>query len=169
MELWKTVAAKQKEYFWTNETRPVEFRINQLKKLKQALVEWEDRILEALNRDLGKPKAEAYSTEIGMVHAQINEALLGIRKWTMRKNVSASIINFYSEGELIWEPYGTVLIFAPWNYPLQLTISPPGGSDGCGKLCSDQTLGRSAVYGQSDQGSGGGELFAGLHSGDMRR
>lgn len=132
MELWKTVAAKQKEYFWTNETRPVEFRINQLKKLKQALVEWEDRILEALNRDLGKPKAEAYSTEIGMVHAQINEALLGIRKWTMRKNVSASIINFYSEGELIWEPYGTVLIFAPWNYPLQLTISPLVGAMAAG-------------------------------------
>ena len=91
------VLDEQKKFFRTNKTKDVNFRIEQLKKLKSIIKENEDRILEALKKDLNKSFFEGYESEIGIVYEEINYQIKHLRKWTRRKRVSGSIIYFKSK------------------------------------------------------------------------
>lgn len=118
------VIEEQKKFFKTNKTKDVNFRIEQLKKLKLIIKENEDRILEALKKDLNKSFFEGYESEIGIVYEEINYQIKHLRKWTRRKRVSGSIIYFKSKAYIYKEPYGTILIIGPFNYPFQLIMAP---------------------------------------------
>ena len=123
MEL-KTIVEKQKEFFKTNATKSVEFRINILQKLEKVIRANEKRILSALYEDLSKSEAEAYMTEIGIVYGEIREALKKVKKWSKPKRVRGSLGTFPAKSYVYSEPYGVVLIMAPWNYPFNLSLSP---------------------------------------------
>ena len=127
-----TIIDKQKEFFYKNETRTIEFRLNQLKKLKQILKENEDKVLEALNKDLRKSSFEGYATEIGLVYEEINYAISNIRKWMKRESVKESLLYYPSKNYIYKEPYGVVLIIGPFNYPFQLIMSPLVGAIAAG-------------------------------------
>lgn len=118
------VLEEQKNFFKTNKTKDVNFRIEQLKKLKSIIKENEDRILEALKKDLNKSFFEGYESEIGIVYEEINYQIKHLRKWTRRKRVSGSIIYFKSKAYIYKEPYGVTLIIGPFNYPFQLIMAP---------------------------------------------
>lgn len=118
------VLEEQKNFFKTNKTKDVNFRIEQLKKLKSIIKENEDRILEALKKDLNKSFFEGYESEIGIVYEEINYQIKHLRKWTRRKRVSGSIIYFKSKAYIYKEPYGVILIIGPFNYPFQLIMAP---------------------------------------------
>ncbi|MCJ8013925.1 aldehyde dehydrogenase [Paenibacillus sp. KQZ6P-2] len=115
---------KQKDFYRSGVTRPYEYRLRQLKKLKEALVAYEKQIIEALRKDLNKSEFEAYSTEIGMVYEELSFTIKHLRSWMVPKKVKTALTHFGSKGRIIPEPYGTTLIIAPWNYPYQLAISP---------------------------------------------
>ena len=123
MEL-KSIVEKQKEFFKKDTTKSVEFRINILQKLEKAIRDNEKQILSALYEDLSKSEAEAYMTEIGIVYGEIHEALKNIKKWCKPKRVRGSLGTFPAKNYVYSEPYGVVLIMAPWNYPFNLSLSP---------------------------------------------
>ena len=123
MEL-KSIVEKQKEFFKKDTTKSVEFRINILQKLEKAIRDNEKQILSALYEDLSKSEAEAYMTEIGIVYGEIHEALKNIKKWCKPKRVRGSLGTFPAKSYVYSEPYGVVLIMAPWNYPFNLSLSP---------------------------------------------
>lgn len=114
----------QKEYFATNETKDIEFRINKLKKLREVLKSNEEGIFEALNKDLRKSSFESYITEVTMVYDEINIQIKNIRKWSKRRRVKTPIVQWPAKSFVQLEPYGTVLIIGPFNYPFMLTLSP---------------------------------------------
>lgn len=114
----------QKQFFNTNTTKDIQFRIQQLKILKNALQINENKILEALYKDLGKSQSEGFMTELAMVYAEINTTLKNIKKWSKPKRVKASLSTFPARNYIYYEPYGTVLIISPWNYPINLTFCP---------------------------------------------
>ena len=58
---------KQRAFYNTHKTKDITFRILQLKTLKKAIIAYEERLYEALWKDLHKSKFEAYATEIGLV------------------------------------------------------------------------------------------------------
>lgn len=118
------IIEKQRAYFLTGVTLDVDFRINQLKKLKNALHEFEPKLLEALTKDLGKPDTEGYVTELGVLFEEINYTLKHLRSWIKPKRVPTPLMHFISKSKIYTEPLGVVLIMSPWNYPLQLTIAP---------------------------------------------
>ena len=120
----KNIVEKQKEFFKTNATKSVEFRINMLQKLKKIIRDNEKQILSALYEDLSKSEAEGYLTEIGIVYGEIHEALKNIKKWSKSKRVRGSLGTFPAKSYVYSEPYGVVLIMAPWNYPFNLSLSP---------------------------------------------
>lgn len=122
----------QRTFFHENQTKNIRFRITQLKKLKTAILKNENRICEALFKDLRKSKEEAYLTEIGIVLSEINHHIKNLNKWKS-KRVSSPLALFPSSSKIIYEPLGVVLIIAPWNYPFQLLINPLIGaiSAGC--------------------------------------
>lgn len=145
MSLVQEILNEQKSFFNTNKTKDVEFRIENLKKLKSIIEENEDRIIEALYLDLNKSKAEGYMSEIAIVYSEINEALKNIRKWSKAKRVKGSISSFPSVSYVYNEPFGTALIMAPWNYPFNLTIAPLVASISAGN-CNMLKCSRSSVH-----------------------
>lgn len=120
----KNLIDLQREYFNAGKTLDVNNRINNLKKLKNAIVNNEELILKALKEDLGKSYAEGYMAEVGMVLDELTFAIKRLKSWTKPKRVRTSMANIPSKNLLYREPYGVTLIVSPWNYPFQLTMAP---------------------------------------------
>ncbi len=99
-------------------------RKEKLKKFSHVISLHENDIIEALNKDFGKPAFEAYLTEINVVQSDLKDAIKNIRAWAKPKRVRASILNFPSSDYIYTEPYGKTLIISPWNYPFLLAICP---------------------------------------------
>ena len=131
----QNIVAKQREFYLTHATRDVSFRRQALKKLQRALVEWEDRICEALQKDLGKCSTETYMSEIGMVRAGLRETLSHLRRWSRPKRVAAPLAQFPSTCRVEPEPYGVTLIMSPWNYPILLCLDPLAAAISAGNCC----------------------------------
>src|SRR5829696_4398251 len=104
--------------------RTLEARRTQLRQLQRLLVEGEDALLAALATDLGKPPMEAYSTEIGLVLAEIKTALRQLDVWCAPQRVKVQLAFKPGVAEIVPEPLGVVLVIAPWNYPVQLLLAP---------------------------------------------
>jgi acyl-CoA reductase-like NAD-dependent aldehyde dehydrogenase len=127
----QSIIQRQRAYFRTGETRSIEFRTNQLKRLRQAILDREAAIMQAVQADLRKPDFEAFATEIGVVQ-EIDYAIKHLRGWMKPKNVAMPPEQFPGKAQLIPEPLGVVLIIGPWNYPFQLMISPLVGAIAAG-------------------------------------
>nr|CAA71129.1 aldehyde dehydrogenase [Staphylococcus aureus] len=121
-----------KAFFNTQQTKDISFRKEQLKKLSKAIKSYESDILEALYTDLGKNKVEAYATEIGITLKSIKIARKELKNWTKTKNVDTPLYLFPTKSYFKKEPYGTVLVIAPFNYPFQLVFEPLIGAIAAG-------------------------------------
>ncbi|MFK0730500.1 MAG: aldehyde dehydrogenase [Gloeotrichia echinulata GP01] len=121
------IIRQQRQFFQTGKTKDVAFRIAQLKIIKQAILENEQEILQALKADLNKPEFETYATEI-LVTKEIDYAIKHIKTWTKPKKAEVPIDFFSYSARIYPEPLGVVLIIGPWNYPFQLVISPLVGA-----------------------------------------
>ena len=126
---------KQRSFFRTGKTKPVEFRRAQLSNLKRVLKEMEGEITQALHADLNKSPYEAYLTEIGIVYSEIDVALKNLKRWTKPNMKMTGLANFPGKSETRFEPYGVVLILSPWNYPFQLAMAPLIGAIAAGNCC----------------------------------
>ncbi len=100
------------------------FRKETLIQLLNAIVIHEDEIIEALYDDFKKPAFEAVLTETNYVITELKDTIKNLSKWAKPKKVFPSILNFPSTDFIYKEPYGKVLIIAPWNYPFQLALCP---------------------------------------------
>jgi aldehyde dehydrogenase (NAD+) len=123
---------QSKQYFKTHVTKDVKFRKQQLKSLSKSIKNHETELLEALNADLAKNKVESFTTEIGFVLKSIKLARKELKNWTKRKQVNTPLFMFPAKSYIMKEPYGTVLIIGPFNYPLQLVIEPLIGAIAAG-------------------------------------
>jgi aldehyde dehydrogenase (NAD+) len=122
--MFSNVIQKQKAYFMQGQTRNVQFRKKQLRKLFSMVEQQEKEFIHALYQDLGKSEYEAYVTEIAMIYEEIKYALKHINQWAKPKKVQSSIATIPGKSRILYEPFGTVLIVSPWNYPVQLTLVP---------------------------------------------
>jgi len=120
------------QYFKAHKKQSLKVRIDHLKKLKKVLNEKEQDIFNALDRDLKKPVFESFTSELLMVQKEIDAFIKNLKEWAAPKRVSGSLLNFPSQDFLLSEPYGTVLMISPWNYPFQLTMAPLVGAVGAG-------------------------------------
>ncbi|MFY8127048.1 MAG: aldehyde dehydrogenase [Chitinophagaceae bacterium] len=120
------------EYFNSGATKTLSFRLQQLKQLKKAVLQYEQALYEALYQDLKKNKEEVWVTEIGFLISELNEAIRNIDYWMQPKTVSTNLANLPSKSYIQYEPLGVVLIIGPWNYPLQLLFTPLVGAIAAG-------------------------------------
>jgi aldehyde dehydrogenase (NAD+) len=127
------ILKRQKEFFSEHRTKNVTFRLQQLEKLKSAILKYETKITGALWNDLHKSPEEVYMTEISILFQEINNHIKHLKKWAKPQRVSTPIHLLPSKSQIIYEPLGVVLIIAPWNYPFQLLMNPLVGavSTGC--------------------------------------
>ncbi len=126
----KDIIHHQREFFATGKTKSVEWRIEQLKRLKQGILDEKEAIINAVKADLGRPDFEAYF-EIAAI-SEINYALKHIKSWSKPKKVSTGIDQFPASAQIYPEPLGVILIISPWNYPFSLLISPLVGAIAAG-------------------------------------
>lgn len=120
----KELISRQREFFYSGKTLPISERINNLKKLRQAILSYEDKISKALYEDLNKCQFEAYETEIGVTLHELSHMIRKLPRYAKTKRPATPLTHFPSTSRLYHDPYGIVLIVAPWNYPFQLAIMP---------------------------------------------
>ncbi len=113
-----------RDYFETGKTKSVDFRREQLQKLYRAVDENQDRIEEALRRDLNKSAYESFLTETSLILGEIKYMSKRLKRWAKPRRKRADLSQFPASLKVYLEPYGVVLIMSPWNYPVQLTLIP---------------------------------------------
>ena len=128
----ENIVAKQRAYFASNATKPVEFRINALKSLKAALLQYQQSFNDSLKAELNKHEMETYMTETGMVLEELNFHIRHLKSWTRIKTVPTPMAQFHAKSFVMSEPYGVALIISPWNYPVQLSFTPLIGAISAG-------------------------------------
>ena len=134
MEISKLVE-KQKTFFNTHKTFDVKYRISILKKFRQAVLNHEEDINVALKKDLGKSETETYMCEIGLTLSELSYQIKHIKKWAKNKRRRTGLANFHAKSFTVQEPYGSVLIMSPWNYPFMLCLEPMVGAIAAGNCC----------------------------------
>jgi len=122
----------QKAFFNEHITREIPFRLCALDRLAEALVSREKQLGEALHADLGKSAFESYATEIGFLLHEIRTIKNHLQSWARDRRRPTPLFLFGSKSRIHYEPYGCTLIIAPWNYPLQLALSPLIGAIAAG-------------------------------------
>jgi aldehyde dehydrogenase (NAD+) len=106
--------------------------MKQLKRLKMGIKKYEGQIMKALYKDLGKHENESYMTEIGFVYHSITLMLKNMSKWARLEKKPTPIFLMPAKSYIVNEPYGSVLIIGPYNYPFQLLIEPLIGAIAAG-------------------------------------
>lgn len=124
----ESMIAAQHRFYFTGKTRTASFRKEMLIKLRDAIVANEDAITEALQKDLGKSPFESYVTEIGFVLSSISQMLKNVDVWMKPESVKTPVHLQPSKSFVVREPYGSVLIIGPFNYPFQLVMEPLVGA-----------------------------------------
>lgn len=125
---FSALIAQQRAFFQSGATAAVAVRRAQLEKLRELLVCHEAELLAALHADLRKSPQEAYASEVGLVLGEIRYALRHLAGWTKPERRRAPLLAWPARAEVRAEPFGVALIIGPWNYPLQLLLSPLVGA-----------------------------------------
>ncbi|ANU27794.1 aldehyde dehydrogenase [Planococcus versutus] len=115
---------EQRAYYYTGDTKSASFRIEQLYRLKTVIQANETAVINALKNDLGKSEFEAYATEVGFVLDSIGNMIKNVEDWMKPESVKTPIHLQPSKSFVIREPYGSVLVIGPFNYPFQLVMEP---------------------------------------------
>jgi len=130
--MFKQLIEEQRKHFARGKTKSLDYRVDQLKKLRQAILEQESSIVKALHQDLRKPELDSYITEVRVTIQEIDYALKHLKKWAKPRRVKTSLETFPSVAQIYPDPLGVVLIISPWNYPFALAISPLIGAIAAG-------------------------------------
>lgn len=118
--------------FDSDVTKDIKFRKKQLRALRKSIKSNESALISALQQDLGKNSVESYATEIGYIYKSISFMLKEVKSLASKRTVNTPVFLFPGKSYTINEPYGTVLIIGPFNYPFQLVIEPLIGAIAAG-------------------------------------
>eukprot|EP00899_Mesostigma_viride_P012608 jgi/Mesvir1/21348/Mv20838-RA.1 len=109
-------------------TRPVEWRLHQLNQLLKLVHNHEEEILDAVKVDLGRCRHESFVAELGCFSRNLRLYIKNLRKWLRPEKASGNLLVMPCTARVVKEPLGTVLILAPWNYPVGLSLEPLAGA-----------------------------------------
>ena len=123
LEMVKEIVDDQREYFQSGVTLDLDFRIEKIKILKQAVIDHQEELEKALYDDLGRAPLEAYFCDIGALILEINEILHNLKKWARPETHFSGIHCFPSIITKVYKmPYGVSLIISPFNFPVLLSL-----------------------------------------------
>ncbi|MDR2763716.1 MAG: aldehyde dehydrogenase [Tannerella sp.] len=132
---FKQLLKKQRTFFATGQTRPVEFRVEQLKCLRASILQNHPKIEEALYSDMRKHVFEAFGTEVTGALDEVNAAIEHLDAWTQPMDVPTPPAFGMAQSRICFEPYGNVLLIGTWNYPFVLCLKPLIGALAAGNCC----------------------------------
>ena len=126
------IVKAQRAHFRSHVTLNIEYRLEALRRLRDALKSHEQEIMAALYADLHKSYEEAYLTELSILYGEIDSFLRHLKRWARPERRRTPLKLMPSHSNVILEPLGTALIIAPWNYPVQLLLNPLIGAIAAG-------------------------------------
>lgn len=126
---------KQREFFESGKTLSYEARRDSLKKLRDCVKKYENEIIDALKKDLGKSEAESFMSETGLFYDDVAYNLKNLKKHMRPRRCGSPLSIFPSKSHVLQSPYGLVLIISPWNYPFLLTLEPLADALAAGNCC----------------------------------
>ena len=145
-EIVHAIVEKQRQFFRTGVTLDVNWRIEQLKKLRQAVIDHRDMLEKALWEDLRKSPTEAYLCDLGPVIVEVNEILHGLKHWARPERHFSGLMCFPSVLTTVYKmPYGVSLIISPFNFPILLTLGVLAASISGGNTAVLKTSSKSAA------------------------
>ncbi len=140
------IVERQRAFFRTGKTLDVNFRIEQLKKLKQSVLDHREMLEKALYEDLNKSPIEAYLCDVGPVIVEVNEILHGLKRWARPERHFSGLMCFPSTLTTIYKmPYGVSLVISPFNFPILLTLGVLAASISGGNTAVLKTSSKSAA------------------------
>ncbi|MDA4845168.1 aldehyde dehydrogenase [Hoeflea poritis] len=119
---------RQREYFRTKVTLPVEFRLEQLRKFERLLRAHEDELYEAIFNDFGKSRHHTQLTELFPLFEELGLAIDHLKDWAKPRKVATNLLNQPGKSYIVAEPLGTALVIGAWNFPYNLSLTPVVGS-----------------------------------------
>ncbi|XP_077270454.1 aldehyde dehydrogenase type III isoform X2 [Temnothorax americanus] len=123
---------QSRDAFNSGKTRPLEWRIKQIKQLMRMLTENSSEIVAALASDLHRCKFETFVLEVDYTIQEIKYMLMNIKEWSATEKPPKGLANFFDAVEIRKDPYGVVLVMGAWNYPVQLNLLPMMGAIAAG-------------------------------------
>ncbi len=120
--------ARLRATYQSGDTRPLSWRRFQLGRLRRLVTAGESLLAAALADDLGKPAHEGWLTELAFITGEIDYATRHLARWTRPQRVRVPLVLQPNRARIIREPLGVVLVVAPWNYPVQLSLAPAVGA-----------------------------------------
>lgn len=126
------IVKRQRKYFAAGKTRSYAFRMRALTELEKSIRFHEKELNDALKKDLNKARMESYMTETGMVLSEISYLKKHLAGWMKNHEVLTPLAQFHARSFEVKEPYGVVLVMAPWNYPFMLLMEPLAGAIAAG-------------------------------------
>jgi aldehyde dehydrogenase (NAD+) len=118
------ILENQRKFFASGKTLDINYRLENLKKLKSLILSHEEELIDALSKDFHKPEFEVLGTESRFTVAELNMMIHNLKKWSGKQRVRTSLVNFAAGSYIMPQPYGQVLVLSPWNYPFQLSMVP---------------------------------------------
>ncbi len=118
------ILKKQRSFFEKGITKAYGFRQAALARLEQALIMYEEELCEALYNDLHKSSSESYMAEIGLTKSELRFVRKHLHRWMRPEKHMTDVSQMPARAYSVPEPYGVVLIMAPWNYPVLLCLEP---------------------------------------------
>lgn len=109
--------------FNTGKTRPYEYRMSQLRAIKQFLINEEAALVEALHLDLNRPRLEGECLELGSIMADLDEIMANLRTWMEPEQTPIPALFAPAVSEIHQDPFGVCLLICPFNYPIILAVS----------------------------------------------
>lgn len=122
------ILERQRKFFASGKTLDINFRLQNLKKLRSLIMSHEPELLDALWKDFHKPGQETIGTESRLVLSELNHLIRNLRKWSRRRRVRTPLVHFIAKSYIMLQPYGQVLIMSPWNFPFLLSFIPVMGA-----------------------------------------
>ncbi len=109
-------------------TLDLAWRRAQLGALRRLVTDNQEALTAAVTADVGKPELEVHLTELSFVVQEIDTLLAGLERWTAPRPVALPATHLPGTAHVQLQPKGVVLVVGPWNYPVQLLLSPVAGA-----------------------------------------
>ncbi len=101
-------------------------RIANLKRMKKSLVQYKDKLAEAVNADFGaRSKDETWLAEVMAAIEGIKYTVKHLKKWMKPSRRLPGMLYMPASAKVYYQPLGVVGIISPWNYPVYLSIGGP--------------------------------------------
>src|SRR5690606_18135715 len=114
----------QKNFFETHRSKNIDFRKEQLVKLKTILKANEHLLYEAVYADFKKSKFDTFLNELSQIYREIDFFVKNLPKLSKRQKVVASVTILPGKSYIQPEPLGVTLVIGAWNYPFYLSLMP---------------------------------------------